>query len=130
MPKPYKLRPDDMPPESTEEKAYINPLWEDSSEPPKTALDDVKDRLQQFTKKTPSTPVFEQKKVDVENPVTKPSFKSATTKSTKVGRKPTGKAMTNMERQMKWRAANREKALQRQREAMKKLRDQKKNSVE
>jgi|SRR5882757_851835 len=40
----------------------------------------------------------------------------------KVGRKPTGRAMTNTERQAKWRAANRDVALARQREAMKKIR--------
>lgn len=41
------------------------------------------------------------------------------------GRKPTGKALSNAERQRKWRAANLEVARARQREAMKKIRESK-----
>lgn len=48
----------------------------------------------------------------------------------KRGRKTTGKAMSNNERQAKWRAANRDIALQRQRDAMKKIREQKKRAKE
>ena len=46
----------------------------------------------------------------------------------KVGRKPTGTAVTNSQRQTKWKKFNRETALARQREAMKKLRAKKKAS--
>ena len=49
-------------------------------------------------------------------------------KKNRPGRKPTGNAMTNSERQKKWKDFHREVALQRQRESMKKLRAKKKQT--
>lgn len=110
----------DLPPESSEEKAYSNPLWDDpQQETPVTELDTVKAKLVDLTKKTSSGPVSAPLQSIPEKPSDVPT-------PSKVGRKPTGKAMTNSERQKKWRAANRQIALQRQRDAMKKIRDQKK----
>lgn len=117
MPKPYKLHPDDIPPESQEEKAYVNPLWEDSaSEPPKTALDDVREQLQQITRKTPSTPVSEKNKVVSE------ATPTLNKDAINLARRP----LTAAERKKRWRDRNGEAAKQKEREYLRSYRAKKK----
>lgn len=111
---------DSLPPE---EPVYVNPLWEDEPEAAVPPVNGVEAQIAKIiTERTP-VPVSAPLEVAVERVAKKVPM------GVKVGRKPTGTAMTNAERQAKWRGANRAVALQRQRDAMKEIRRKSLNNI-
>lgn len=121
IPIPLNVPPSDDVPE------YKPAGWDDPPDPQQTEQDHVKAELSKLTDKTIPESVSAQLQVTAERVVKKSPAKILVANKMKVGRKPTGCAMTNAQRQAKWRAANRPIALERQRAAMKKIRDAQKD---
>lgn len=127
MPKPSRIYPDEPSPEDI--PTHVNKLWED--DPVTAPIDPIVEQIKEKVSAKSPTPILAPNKAapgSLSKGPTEPAIAVAldhaldVAEKSKVGRKPTGSAMTNSERQAKWRAANREIALARQRDAMKKIR--------
>lgn len=128
----HEIPPDDFSQEGASPEKTINydDQWKDAPEPTETEKDKIEAKLAESATKTPSRGVSAPKQAIVEKPsdvAPEPPPEKKVLVTNKVGRKPTGCAMTNAQRQAKWRAANRDVALERQRAAMKKIRDAQKD---
>lgn len=128
----HEIPPDDFSQEEASPEKTINydDQWKDAPEPVESEKDKIEAKLAESATKTPSRPVSSTKQAVAEKPsaVSPVDPPEKVLVTNKVGRKPTGCAMTNAQRQAKWRAANREIALERQRAAMKKIRGAMKSS--
>lgn len=111
----FELPPDDFSQVRSKEKTYSSDEFRDTEPKKSVKPQKVIQPLSTVTK--PASELLKAKE-EASEEVPKPM----STNVGKRGRKPSGKALTNSERQKRWREKNREVALARQRESMKKLR--------